>query len=90
MRRHTILIGDDSSGDTREECYNKILAKNTFVQMPHHDNKESKTKKNSEIKLHLHTTHWWDGTPIIRKEMNDNKHKVKNLMHNNNTSKIIK
>ena len=59
----TMLIGDDAGADTREKCYEKMLAKNAFVQTPHHhhdnDNKESKTKTNDDAKLsNIAPTHW--------------------------------
>ena len=52
----TILVGDVAGGDTREDCFNKILAKSAFVRIPESDNNIDWEQ--------TEPTHWWDGTPF--------------------------
>ena len=53
----TILVEDAAGGDTREDCFNKILAKNAFVRIP--------TSKSEQPSL------WWDGTPLTLESQDD-------------------
>jgi len=55
----TILVGDEAGGDTRQDCFNKMLAKSAFVQLPPGVSSSSLEETKSCV-----PTHWWDGTPI--------------------------
>jgi hypothetical protein len=57
----TILLGDESGGDSRHDSVNKMLAKSAFCQIPS-DN--SSTTTCWEDTLALQPTNWWDGQAI--------------------------
>lgn len=57
----TILVGDESGGDTREDCFNKMIAKSAFVQMTNHNHND---KSDYDTTSSMTPTHWWDGSPI--------------------------
>jgi hypothetical protein len=54
----TILLGDESGGDSRHDSVNKMLAKSAFCQIP------SSSPTTWEDTLALQPTNWWDGQAI--------------------------
>lgn len=62
----TILVGDPVGGDSCEDCYNKIIAKSSFVQMPRNkeDDADNEMFYDYDNTSSMVPTHWWDGTPI--------------------------
>ena len=72
----TILVGDEVGGDTREDCFNKIIAKSAFCQIPtnptsiHENEQEGGQEDTTQIAYDydstssLEPTHWWDGSPL--------------------------
>jgi hypothetical protein len=66
----TILVGDEAGGDTCEECLHKILAKSAFVRIPNEDNAQSSIVAKAKNTLsQVVPTHWWDGTPIVKADL---------------------
>lgn len=55
----TILVGDEAGGDTRQDCFNKMLAKSAFVQMP-----PANAKYDYESTSSVVPTHWVNGLPL--------------------------
>jgi hypothetical protein len=63
----TILVGDEAGGDTREECLHKILAKSAFVRIPEESSLTQSSILATKDRLsQVVPTHWWDGTPIAK------------------------
>mmetsp|Transcript_6807 Transcript_6807/g.7725 ORF Transcript_6807/g.7725 Transcript_6807/m.7725 type:complete len:473 (-) Transcript_6807:113-1531(-) len=71
----TILIGDEAGGDTVADCLNKIIAKNTFVQIPSNDIQISNNTHDYDNNMKplsiestklIVPTHFWNGTPISK------------------------
>ena len=65
------------TGDTRDDCLNKILAKNAFVEIPNSSNQPQQICGNGDkstitpvlsFTKDIVPTHWWDGTLIEHSE----------------------
>jgi hypothetical protein len=60
----TILVGDESGGDTRDHCFHKMIAKSAFVQRtPRADRTDDDDDDNDDTST-MTPTHWWDGSPL--------------------------
>lgn len=82
----TILVGDELGGDTREDCFNKIIAKSAFCQIT--TNPASVNEDKQEIGQEsvtpiaydydstssLEPTHWWDGSPLVTTSSDNTMH----------------
>ena len=59
----TILLGDESGGDSRHDSVNKMLAKSAFCQLPTTSAAKTTTREWDETQQ-VEPTHWWDGQEI--------------------------
>ena len=64
----TILVGDEAGGDSRQDCFNKMLAKSAFVRML-----PGMSINDLESTEQYVPTLWWNGSPISE-TYRDNNH----------------
>jgi len=89
----TILVGDEVGGDSVSDCYNKMIAKSAFVQIPRGEGKnEGKEDQDFEYDYDntsaLKPTHWWDGSPINDDPLKTQTDSKMNDDNNNNDKEI--
>ena len=71
----TILVEDEAGGDSRQDCFNKMLAKSAFVRII-----PASAEGDDEFDLaSTHTcvpTHWWNGRPLDEQQQPLDQHET--------------